>query len=259
MTTTTDLARHEVSDLTELGQLEQLLALFKLVWGARDAPMPLDLLRAMSDAGGMVLGVFAGPSLVGGAVGFRSAEDPVRLHSHMVGVHPDWRRRGVGSAIKYHQRDWCLQRGISRMSWTFDPLQRRNAVFNINHLGAVGHTYLVDHYGPIDDALNAGVPTDRVLMRWDLDRGRPPVPTEAERILDIGEHGEPRQTGGGGDGAVRLRLPAVVASQHVLAWRVALRTAMAPRLAAGYRWTAMTEDGWCVLAPPRTQCGTETR
>ncbi len=247
--------RLEVRDLTEFARLEQLTGLFRLTWGAREALVPLDLLRALSDGGGMVLGAYAGPELVAGAVGFRSADDPAVLHSHLVGVHPAWHGRGVGRTVKHHQRDWCLRRGITRMSWTFDPLQRRNAVFNIDRLGAYGHAYLVDHYGPIDDALNAGVPTDRVLLRWDLDRARPSVPGTAEPILDVDENGAPQRIGDGdGDGAVRLRIPAEFPARHALAWRVALRETMAPRLAAGYRWTGMTRTGWCVLTPPN---GTE--
>lgn len=253
MSNATDLRRRELRDLIELDDLERLVALFRLIWGAQEAPIPLDLLRALSDAGGMVLGMFADQELIGGAVGFRSADDPAHLHSHMVGVHPDRHRLGVGSALKHHQRDWCLARGIHHMSWTFDPLRRRNALFNINRLGAVGHTYLVDHYGPIDDALNAGVPTDRVLVRWNLDHDRHQVPVTAEPILDVGDDGEPLpvESGGAGDtgGAVRLRLPVTVAPQHALAWRVAVRDAMAPWLAVGHRWTGMSDDGWCVLQP----------
>lgn len=248
MSNTAALEQRELRDLFELAELEQLRELFRVVWGAAQAPIPLDLLRALSDAGGMVLGMFIGPDLVGGAVGFRSADDPAYLRSHMVGVHPDRHRLGVGTAIKYHQRDWCLARGIRRMDWTFDPLQRRNALLNIDRLGAVGRTYLVDHYGPLDDELNAGVPTDRVLVRWDLDKVRPPAPADAEPILDVGADHAPLVLSGC-DGAVRLRLPSVVPPEHALAWRVALREAMAPRLADGFRWTGMSADGWCVLEP----------
>jgi predicted GNAT superfamily acetyltransferase len=245
-------------DLSDRPDLVQLSSLLRTVWGAADPVVPLTLLRALSDTGGLVLGAFAGSApgaaMVGGAVGFRAADDPARLHSHIVGVHADWRRRGVGSAIKQRQRTWCLDRGMTSMTWTFDPLVRRNAMFNLNRLGAVGCAYLTDYYGPMDDAYNAGVPTDRVLLRWELDgRHRPDPPGAAECVLDIGERGGPGPVGRGGAGPVRLRLPTTVPAEHAMAWRVALREVMAPRLAMGYRWTALSEDGWAVLEPPQRE------
>ena len=275
----------DLRDLSDRAELEQLSSLLRTVWGAAEPVVPLTMLRALSDTGGLVLGAFAGAAMVGGAVGFRAAADPTRLHSHVVGVCADWQRRGVGSAIKRHQRAWCLARGMTCMTWTFDPLVRRNAMFNINRLGAVGCAYLVDYYGPMDDAYNAGVPTDRVLLRWELDGQRPPGPPHpsplhpsplhpspphpspphpspplpspplpAECVLDIGEDGRPHPVGQVMDGPVRLRLPATVPREHAIAWRVALREVMAPRLAAGYRWTALSEDGWAVLEPPASLC-----
>jgi predicted GNAT superfamily acetyltransferase len=248
-------------DLTDRDALEQLSSLLRTVWGAAEPIVPLTMLRALSDTGGLVLGAFAGSAMVGGAVGFRAADDPARLHSHVVGVSADWQRRGVGSAIKRQQRSWCLDRGMTHITWTFDPLVRRNVLFNINRLGAVGCAYLVDYYGPMDDAYNVGVPTDRVLLRWEFEgqrRRRPP--RTAESVLDIGEHGQPcpigqpRPAGRVADRPVRLRLPATVPGEHAIAWRVALREVMAPRLAEGYRWTALSDDGWAVLEPPSALC-----
>jgi predicted GNAT superfamily acetyltransferase len=242
-------------DLTDRPALEQLSSLLRTVWGSAEPIVPLTMLRALSDTGGLVLGAFAGSDLVGGAVGFRAADDPARLHSHVVGVHADWRRRGVGSAIKRRQRAWCLERGMTHITWTFDPLVRRTALFNINNLGAVGCAYLADYYGPMDDAYNAGVPTDRVLLRWELDaRQSASPPRAAASVLDVGEHGQPCLAGRVVDGPVRLRLPATVPREHAMAWRFALREVMAPRLAEGYRWTALSEDGWAVLEPPASQC-----
>ena len=250
----------DLRDLSDRAELEQLSSLLRTVWGAAEPVVPLTMLRALSDTGGLVLGAFAGAAMVGGAVGFRAAADPARLHSHVVGVCKDWQRRGVGSAIKRHQRAWCLARGMTCMTWTFDPLVRRNAMFNINRLGAIGCAYLVDYYGPMDDAYNAGVPTDRVLLRWELDSQRHPSPPRpspphpAECVLDIGDDGQPRPIGRVVDGPVRLRLPATVPREQAIAWRVALREVMAPRLAEGYRWTALSEDGWAVLEPPASLC-----
>ncbi|WP_051342346.1 GNAT family N-acetyltransferase [Pseudonocardia spinosispora] len=251
----------QLRDLTDSGDLAELVSLFRLVWGTTETAVPLEVLRALSDTGGMVLGAFAGTRLVGGAVGFRAVDDPVHLHSHVVGVHPDWRRRGIGIAVKHHQRTWCLDRGISYLSWTFDPLLRRNALLNISRLGAVGVAYLVDHYGPLDDVYNAGVPTDRVWVRWDLSGGRLPASSSIRSVtvLDSDQHGRPCRSERATVGPVRLRLPEIVAAEHTLTWRGALRSVMAPRLNTGYRWTGMSDDGWCVLEPPSTMRTSEAR
>lgn len=238
----------ELHDLSGRADLERLSELFQEIWGAEQPLTPVPWLRALSDTGGMVLGAHAGAELVGGAVGFRTVADPACLHSHIVGVRAQWRGRRVGSVIKHQQRAWCLARGMTRMSWTFDPLVQRNAIFNIGHLGAVGVAYLPDHYGPMADRFNAGVPTDRVLVLWHLDQRRErPAPGDAATVLDVGPRGEPRPVGTATAGAVRLRLPAEVPPEQAVPWREALRAVLAPRLAADYRWTGMSRDGWCVL------------
>ncbi|MES4887316.1 GNAT family N-acetyltransferase [Streptomyces sp. NPDC096012] len=278
-----DVRVRSISDRTGL---EALATLFMRVWGTGQPQMPFPLLRALSHTGGMVLGAYAAGRLVGGAVGLCGA-DPVRhgLHSHIVGVDGGARRTGVGTALKLAQRDWCLERGITTMTWTFDPLIRRNATFNIARLHAVGVAYHPDFYGPMEDAYNAGVPTDRVLARWDLTtdattaRAAPCAPAAGpdpttERlphrrlpVLDIGEDGRPRRlaplphpapppTGrpprdpAPSTGAeVRLRVPEALHHDRELlsVWRPALREAMSPLLDAGYRWTGVTRDGWYVL------------
>ena len=93
------------------------------------------------------------------------------LHSHITGILPGVRRTGLGRAMKLHQRAWAAEHGLAWVTWTFDPLVRRNAWFNIGVLGAEVHEYLVDFYGPIDDAINAGDESDRLLVAWAVDDG----------------------------------------------------------------------------------------
>jgi predicted GNAT superfamily acetyltransferase len=240
-------------DLETRTELEDLCALLTRVWRTEGPLIPFSLVRALSHAGGMVLGAYADERLVGGAVGFRSADHPGKLHSHIVGVDQPWQGHGVGTAIKLHQRRWCLDRAITKITWTFDPLVRLNAAFNIGRLGAVGISYHPDYYGPMDDAYNTGVPTDRVLVRWDLTK-QPAATVPAHRgapALDVGEHGRPVHriaTPAGSD--VWLKVPRALPTEQALAWRHALREVMAPRLAGGYRWTGVTGDGWYLLTPP---------
>ncbi|MGC1208671.1 MAG: hypothetical protein WA880_12010 [Ornithinimicrobium sp.] len=90
------------------------------------------------------------------------------LHSHITGVAGSAVGRGIGRALKLHQRAWAIGRGVMEITWTFDPLVARNAFFNISTMGARAVAYYPDHYGPMIDGLNAGQGSDRMLMRWDL-------------------------------------------------------------------------------------------
>ncbi|MFC1407266.1 MULTISPECIES: GNAT family N-acetyltransferase [Streptacidiphilus] len=243
-----------ITDLRRRDELEALGTLLDGIWGAPAPLVPFSVLRALAHCGGMVLGAYDGQgALVGGAVGFRAPDQP-SLHSHLVGVDPAHQRSGIGRAVKEHQRQWCLVRGVTSMTWTFDPLVHRNAFFNINRLGALGTAYIPDYYGEMTDQHNRGLPSDRVLVLWDLtDSGHTradPAP-HGEPLLAPGQDGAPLDGGGSArppaNAPVTLRLPTVVHSQHALAWRHALRARMAPLLDTGYRWTAVDRDGTCTL------------
>ena len=127
---------------------------------------------AANHAGGMAAGVFEGHVLVGFVFGFPSFqpdyERPNGLHSHLLAVAPEYRGRGIGKKLKWFQRDWCLERGLTWMTWTFDPLQAKNARLNLEHLGAVALGYRVDEYGTLGGTLSGELPTDRFLAFWNL-------------------------------------------------------------------------------------------
>jgi predicted GNAT superfamily acetyltransferase len=90
----------------------------------------------------------------------------------MTGVLAEYRDRGVGRALKLFQREEALERGIRLIVWTFDPLEIRNAHFNLNRLGAIARKYLPNLYGLTTSPLHLGLPTDRLLAEWELDSGR---------------------------------------------------------------------------------------
>ena len=127
----------------------------------------VELLRAAHHAGGYLRLAEHGGQVVGGSFGFlaRHHGEPA-LHSHVTGLLPGVRHTGIGRAIKLHQRAWAAANGLAWIVWTFDPLVRRNAWFNLGVLGARVEEYLVDFYGPIDDTVNAGDETDRLLVAW---------------------------------------------------------------------------------------------
>ena len=75
----------------------------------------------------------------------------------------------MGFALKLHQRAWCLDRGITLMEWTYDPLVARNAYFNLSKLGATVAEYLPDFYGVMGDGINRFDESDRILVHWPLE------------------------------------------------------------------------------------------
>jgi len=130
--------------------------------------VPLHLLITAHKNGGLLLGAFDGDDLVGFVFGFigMTAEGRVKHCSHMMGVLPDVQSSGVGYQLKMAQREFVLAQGLDLITWTYDPLESRNAHLNVAKLGAVGRAYVRDLYGPMADGLNAGLPSDRFEMEW---------------------------------------------------------------------------------------------
>ncbi|WP_431906613.1 GNAT family N-acetyltransferase [Nonomuraea jabiensis] len=155
----------EVRELHEMAEFEQVNALFDDIWhfGTGAPPITVELMRALAHAGGYVAGAFDGGRLAGGSVGFLASGNA--LHSHVTGTAAG---RGIGLALKLHQRRWALERGLGRITWTYDPLMRRNAHFNLAKLGARPREYLPCFYGVMDDAINRGDESDRLLTVWPL-------------------------------------------------------------------------------------------
>jgi predicted GNAT superfamily acetyltransferase len=155
-------------------EFQRCVALQREIWGEDDLEVePATLFVVAEETGGQVLGAFDGERLVGytlALVGFR--DGTVYLHSHMTGVLAGYRDRGVGRALKLFQREEALERGIRLIVWTFDPLENRNAHFNLNRLGAIARKYLPNLYGLTTSPLHLGLPTDRLLAEWPLDSAR---------------------------------------------------------------------------------------
>jgi predicted GNAT superfamily acetyltransferase len=151
-------------------------ALQQLVWpGSEIDIVPAHMMLAIAQYGGIALGAFDGELLAGFVVGFlgTDSESPERVamarlkhHSHMMGVHPDYRNHGIGFQLKAAQRKLVVEQGIRLMTWTFDPLESSNAYLNIRRLGVVCSTYLRNVYGEMRDARNRGIASDRLLVDW---------------------------------------------------------------------------------------------
>ena len=169
-------------------ELEACVQLQISTWGYDAADIvPRKIFRVAQHIGGQVIGALdpalaknpAAPgieALVGFAMawpGIKSARNgaPAQpyLHSHMLAVLPEYRNRGLGSKLKWWQRNEALSRGISHMEWTFDPVEIKNAHLNLVKLGAVVTHYEVDFYGSSSSPLQGGLPTDRLVARWEMD------------------------------------------------------------------------------------------
>ena len=147
-------------------------ALQRLVWpGDETEIVPVHMLRAVTNNGGILIGAYDGEQLVGFVFGFpgldEASGDPHPKHaSHMAGIHPDYRDRGLGYRLKRAQWQMVRRQGLERIIWTFDPLESRNANFNIFKLGAICNTYITEYYGEMRDGLNIGIPSDRFKVDW---------------------------------------------------------------------------------------------
>lgn len=221
------------------------------LWGG--SPLGAPLLVAMEHAGTYVAGAFRGEELLGVCAGFFGPPAAASMHSHVAGVRGASAAKGVGTAMKLHQRAWCLDHGVKDMTWTFDPLVARNAAFNVRRLGATLDEYLVDFYGPMTDGVNAGQGSDRILTRWRLDELIPETPREpgeAPLVLWMGEGDAPVTADAPvGADAVAIVVPADIEALRSrdaalgARWRLALREAMAARWDEGWRPTAVGRDG----------------
>lgn len=231
--------------------LEGAPEVWRAVWN--EPVIERHLLTALTHAGNYVAGAFAEGRIVGATAGFFGPPSQATMHSHVAGVVPGCASGGVGTAMKLHQRAWCLDREVEAMTWTFDPLVARNAAFNVRKLGAVLDDYLVDFYGEMTDGVNAGQGSDRILARWSLDAPLPTAPRDpgpAPAILDVGEDLSPVVGAIPADAsAVSLAVPADIGALRrdnprlAAQWRLALRDAMLERWGAGWRPTAVGRDG----------------
>ena len=261
----------EIRELDDIEDLRQVAKLFAVIWGRGPGEPPInsDTMKALAHSGNYISGAFAGGRLVGGLVGWLGGEPPreLHMHSHILGVLPGNEAHGVGFELKQHQRRWCLARGVKVMEWTTDPLVRRNAYFNLTKLGASAPRYLVNFYGDMNDGINRGEESDRLLIRWQLDSdkaeaaaaGHPHEPDVeklkawgSDAIVSPGPAGEPVRKSSNARVLICQVPEDVVALRHsgrALAreWRLAVRESLGENLARGYVITGATRSGWYVL------------
>lgn len=280
----------ELRPLSGLAEFQAAIALQEQTWGhGFSERVPVSILKVAQHTGGVASGAFdLDGSLVGFVFGITGVRDGRAMHwSDMLAVRPDRRGEGIGRALKLHQRDQLQARGIDTMYWTADPLESRNAHLNLNVLGARAVEYHIDFYGRSESPLHGGLPTDRLLMRWQWGpepgtrdaRSSSPVssPTPDLALADLpilldrverpgSDVPEPR-VGESSSRAVpaRIALPdrlAILMAQHpetALQWRHAVRQVLEPLLTSGraqvtgLRRESITPQRsvhWLVVSPP---------
>jgi predicted GNAT superfamily acetyltransferase len=159
-----------IRDLQSFEDLQQAEAVEREVWELADRDvMPLALMIASKEAGSVWVGAFDGPRLAGFVFGFLGMEaGHVTLHSHMLAVRERYRDLDLGYKLKLAQRERALAMRIPEITWTFDPLQSRNAHLNFGKLGVVSDIYKIDFYGPETSSILHRNGTDRLWVRWPL-------------------------------------------------------------------------------------------
>lgn len=265
-----------IRELRAMPELYALVEMQQAIWGMSpaEATSPY-LMNAAIHNGGVVLGAEHAGQLVGFCFGFaaRRGADWL-LWSHMAGVLPAFHEHGIGLKLKLAQRLWALEHGYPVIGWTIDPLQRGNANFNFRRLGVTASVYYVNHYGEMTDAINAGLASDRLEVRWALTdervaacaAGHPPaetaLPGETAALLLRA-----------GAGQALLQAPETAFERpvcfaeipyHVNAlkhddleqarrWQLALRWAIQEALRQGYvvvDFVSQEQRGWYVLQRP---------
>ncbi|MDX2136942.1 MAG: GNAT family N-acetyltransferase [Chloroflexota bacterium] len=248
----------DIRVLTTPAEFNHLPDIEIAVWGlpARDV-VSGNIVRAITLNGGVAHGAYDGDLMIGMSLALPAFRSRKRLlWSHMAGVLPDYQGQGIGFALKQAQREWALKHGYDEMRWTFDPLQRGNAHFNLHLLGCYAETYYVDFYGQMEDAINVSAPTDRLEAVWklkdervkQLTAGNLPTPFRGniERVI-LRNH----------DSAPELNLDTTteqanlfleiprrardLPSAKMIDWRLALREAMQHAIAQGYRLVDLVE------------------
>jgi predicted GNAT superfamily acetyltransferase len=249
----------DIRVLTTPAEFNRLPDLEVAVWGlpARDV-VSGNIVRAITLNGGVAHGAYNGDLMIGMSLALPAFRSRKRLlWSHMAGVLPEYQGQGIGFALKQAQRTWALNHGYGEMRWTFDPLQRGNAHFNLHLLGCYAETYYVDFYGKMEDAINVSAPTDRLEAVWKLKdervtqlaAGNLPAEFRSEittiilRNLDsVPASALPDDVLGEADLFIEiLRRARELTHTQMIEWRLALRDALQLAFASGYRIIDLVE------------------
>ena len=191
------------------------------IWGVTDLDIyPTLALKPQQEVGAILIGAFAEGRMVGFVFGFPGILDgETIIHSDMLGILPAYRSHNLGYLLKCAQREAAIARGVKRITWTFDPLQSRNAHLNFAKLGVIADRYYVDYYGTTSSFLHR-YGTDRLWVTWLLESERVEARLRQEPVPEI-------------TGDVVIEIPTEITSDHEH-WRLKTRESFTSALEAGY-------------------------
>jgi predicted GNAT superfamily acetyltransferase len=223
-----------ISQVSTIQEMEAVSEFFCRVWAGGPEPVPFDLGIAVLHVGAYCSAAYDGDEMVAASFGFRGIfNDQQILHSHVTGSF----QPGAGYALKQHQFEWAKREGLTGITWSFDPLVRRNCVFNFDKLGATALEYLPNFYGTMTDEINAGDESDRLFAFWDLVSSK----SKAKDNLDAIEVELPDDI----EALRKVDLPAA------LAWRRQTRDILHPLLSKGWTISRMKDRSHLLVDPPK--------
>ncbi len=223
-----------ISNVESIKDMEAVSDFLCQVWAGGPEVVPFDLGLAVLHVGAYCAAAYDGEQMVAASFGFRGVfQDKQILHSHVTGSF----QPGAGYELKRHQFDWVKSQGLSGITWSFDPLVRRNCVLNFDKLGATAVEYLPNFYGTMTDSINVGDESDRLFVFWDVS----------------GSKEEPKAT----NESVVVELPADIESLRktdlaaALAWRRQTRETLQPLLNQGWTISRMQDRTHLLVDPPK--------
>lgn len=232
VTTPKNIVIRNLETLEEMHEVERLQ---QEIWGMSEHDLlPALALRPQVEVGAILMGAFDDGRMVGFVFGFPGIyKGEMIIHSDMLGVVSAYRSQKLGYLLKLAQRDAALAMGVKRITWTFDPLQSRNAHLNFGKLGVIADRYLVNYYGETSSFLHRSG-TDRLWVTWLLDRERAPI-GDVENIpvlVRVGPNNEP--VPGNADYTNQKLIIEVPGEPNPEVWREPTRAAFTSALDAGY-------------------------
>ena len=225
-----------IRDIETLDEMHEVEQLQREIWGVSDLDiLPALALRPQKEVGAILMGAFDEGRMVGFVFGFPGIfNGETIIHSDMLGVRSEYRSQNLGYLLKCAQRDAALALGVKRITWTFDPLQSRNAHLNFSKLGVIADRYLVNYYGETSSFLHRGG-TDRLWVTWLLDRERVTSKIELNDLFPlvrVDKNGEPVvNTDWTDEKELAIEIPGQVNAE---VWREPTRAAFTKAIGAGY-------------------------
>jgi len=225
-----------ISQISRIEEMEAVSAFLCRVWAGGPEVVPFDLGIAVLHVGAYCSAAYDGDEMVAASFGFRGVFNGKDiLHSHVTGSF----QPGAGYELKQHQFNWAKREGLTGITWSFDPLVRRNCVFNFDKLGATAVEYLPNFYGTMTDEINAGDDSDRLFVYWDLSGAKNADAISPDAIaIEIPEDIEAlRQTN----------------LDEAKLWRAKTRETLEPLMAQGWTIKRMQDRTHLLVEPPKVK------